>query len=381
MSPASQPLQTPLFPPTRPAAGLPDGVPAQPLAASSQRALPALRTYTQGGFSMDGTASTRVQIGHSKEPGKEQVKIDRIETMKIVQAYQAGRMTRREFGRKLLVALGSVSAANVLLAACAPITPEPRPVVAEPTAAGEPVEGVTSGVAPTPPEGVIGADITYAGPDGATLMGYLAQPDDGETHPGVIVIQEWWGLNDHIKDVANRIAAEGFVALAPDLYHGVAATEPDEARKLVMELDQAAAVDEIGSAMQHLLTLDNVSGETVGVVGFCMGGGLAARTNVGDQNELVGAVVMFYGQPLAEHEGALAHAPLLGLFGEADTGITPDAIAAMQSGLEAAGIPVETVIYPDAQHAFFNDTRASYNADASADAWERTLAWFNEHLG
>lgn len=306
-------------------------------------------------------------------------RMDRIRTMELVQAYQAGRLSRRDFGRAMAAAVGSVAAADLLLAACAPITPAPRPVVAEPVAEGVAVEGVSNGALPVPPAGVTGASVTYAGSDGSTLQGYLATPASGE-HPGVVLIQEWWGLNDHIKDVANRIAAEGYVVLAPDLYHGVSTTEPDEARKLIMELDQDAAVDEIGAAMRHLLALPSVRGETVGVVGFCMGGGLAARTIIGADKALVGATVIFYGTPLTESEGARAHGAVLGLYGELDAGYTPAAIAAMQAGLEAAGIPVGTVIYAGAQHAFFNDTRAAYHADAAADAWQRMLAWFSAHL-
>lgn len=97
-------------------------------------------------------------------------------------------------------------------------------------------------------------------------------------HPAVIVLQEWWGLNEHIQDVARRLAREGYVALAPDLYKGQVATEPDEARKLVMELDMPAAVQEIGSAADFLLAQDYVSGEQVGVMGFCMGGGLVLQS-------------------------------------------------------------------------------------------------------
>ncbi len=307
------------------------------------------------------------------------ITMDRIQVMQLVQSFQVGGMSRREFSRRLVIALGSVAAANALLAACAPITPEPRPVVAEPTAAGVAVEGVTNGTPVALAEGLAGGDVTYPGSDGATLSGYLAYPDDGGTYPGIIVIQEWWGLNDHIKDVTNRFAEAGFVALAPDLYHGVAATEPDEARKLVMELDQAAAIEEISAAIDHLLALDATSSEKAGVVGFCMGGGLALRTNLADED--VGAAVAFYGQPIAPNEAAQSHAPVLGLYGSEDSGIPVASVEAMRDALEAAGIPVETVVYEGAAHAFFNDARASYDADASADAWERTIAWFNENLG
>lgn len=298
--------------------------------------------------------------------------MDRIYVMQLVQSYQAGRLSRREFARRAGLALGSVAAASVLLAACAPISPAPREVVVQPTA--DAAEATAAGV-----EGVVAESITYSGPDGATLMGHLARPDDGRPHPGVVVIQEWWGLDGHIKDVTNRFAAAGYVALAPDLYHGVVASEPDEARKLVMELDMVAAVDEIGSALDALLARDDVSGEKAGIVGFCMGGRLtllAARTH-----ENIGAAVAFYGSPLTPAEAAEVKAPVLGLYGALDGGIAVADVETMRDALEAAGITTTVVIYEGAQHAFFNDTRAnSYNAEASADAWTRTLAWFEEYL-
>src|SRR3972149_443529 len=108
-----------------------------------------------------------------------------------------------------------------------------------------------------------------------TVPGYLALPDDAEPHPAIVVIQEWWGLVPHIKDVAERFAREGFVALAPDLYHGQAADEPDEARKLAMALDAQRAVQEIAAAARYLKKMENVAPQKVGVVGWCMGGGLA----------------------------------------------------------------------------------------------------------
>jgi carboxymethylenebutenolidase len=309
--------------------------------------------------------------------------MDRIYVMQLVQSYQAGKLTRREFARRAALALGSVAAANVLLAACVPVSPAPPPVVA-PEGGTVPAPG---GTVPPPAEattpGVTAETVSYAGPDGAELMGYLARPEAEGTYPGVIVLQEWWGVDDHIKDVTRRFAQEGFVALAPDLYHGVVTTEPDEARKLVMELDMEAAVQEIGAAAEHLLSLDAATGETVGVVGFCMGGRLALMTAASpDVNARVGAVVPFYGSPLDATQAAQVKAPLLGLYGEADQGIPVAEVRAMEEVVSAAGTPVEIHVYAGAPHAFFNDARASsYNAEAAADAWPRVLAWLRENLG
>lgn len=214
--------------------------------------------------------------------------------------------------------------------------------------------------------------------NGQTVPGYLALPESTPA-PGVIVIQEWWGLDSHIKDVADRFAREGFVALAPDLYHGQVAAEPDEARKLAMELNHDHAVAEIDAGARYLLGRPEVTGPKVGVVGFCMGGGLSLLTACRSNN--VGAAVVFYGRnPNPIDQVRNLSCPLLGIYGEADQGIPPSEVERLREALSAAGKEFDLHIYPDAPHAFFNDTRPSYRPDASADAWRRTLAFFREHL-
>ena len=297
--------------------------------------------------------------------------MDRVYVMQLVQSYQAGGMSRREFARRVGIAVGSVSLANVLLAACAPITPAPPPVVASPTA--------SAASAPPAPSGLETSAVSYPGPDGQSLSGYLARPQGDGVYPALLVIQEWWGLNDNIRDIANRFAAEGYVALAPDLYNGVSTSEPNEARKLVMELDMAAAVEEIGSAADYLLEQSFVAGDGVGIVGFCMGGRLALMATLALDN--LAAAIPFYGSPLTPAEAAQVTTPILGLYGEADGGIAVADVRAMEAALTEAGTPVEIVVYPGAQHAFFNDMRAeSYNGEASADAWQRTLAWLATYV-
>lgn len=296
--------------------------------------------------------------------------MDRIHVMKLVRSFQVGEIDRRTFLKRTAAAVGSLAAANTLLAACTAFPNEDAPPVvdeSQPAAApGLEAEGdLTVGV------------VEYPDTDDETLMGYLAYPVGVETAPAIIVIQEWWGLNDHIKDLARRFADEGFVALAPDLYHGQVATEPDEARKLVMELDNAEAVKEIEQAIAYLQSQDYVSGEKVGVVGYCMGGGLVLQTALASEN--VGAGIVYYGSPLDPAEAGEVNAPILTFIGTEDR-IPVDAVQAMHAAFDEAGIENEYHVYEGAEHAFFNETRESYDEQAAADAWPRTLNWFRENL-
>lgn len=209
--------------------------------------------------------------------------------------------------------------------------------------------------------------------------GYLARPADNDSHPGLVVIQEWWGLVPHIKDVTERFAREGFIALAPDLYHGQAADEPDEARKLAMELDRERAVSEIVAAMRYLQDLEMVKPKQIGVVGFCMGGMLTIATAAASQQ--VGAAVAFYGAPRDLSLIPKIRAPLLGLYAEHDHGISPEMLRTFDEQLNANGVRHEIHVYPGAEHAFFNDARPHiYNPGAAQDAWKRTLEWFRNYL-
>jgi carboxymethylenebutenolidase len=297
--------------------------------------------------------------------------MDRIYVMQLVRSFQVGEISRRTFLARAGAALGSLSAANMLLAACQPIQPmEPRPVVDEAAAPLDAMPAVT---------GLITSAVEYPDADGEALMGYLARPDDDGAYPAVIVLQEWWGLNEHIMDVTNRFAQAGYIALAPDLYKGVVATEPDEARKLVMELDMDAAVGEISQAVTYLLEQGFVSGDAVGIVGFCMGGRIVLMSSLVEDR--LGAAIAFYGSPLAPDVAPGIKAPLLGLYGDQDGGIPVESVEAMQAALVEAGIEHEIHVYANAQHAFFNDDRpASYNAEAAADAWEKSLDWLERHL-
>ena len=213
---------------------------------------------------------------------------------------------------------------------------------------------------------------------GGTTGGYLSEPKQGG--PGVVVIQEWWGLVDHIKDVCDRFAAEGFVALAPDLYHGKSTKSPDEAGKLMMAMRIDEAERDLGAAVDYLATLDSTTSEKAGVVGFCMGGALALYTAT--KNPKVGACVVFYGgHPKVKPDLPNLNAPVLGLYAGKDGFVTPESVRDLERQLKELGKQIDVNIYNDTDHAFFNDTRPEvYNAEASADAWQRTVEFLRKHL-
>lgn len=215
--------------------------------------------------------------------------------------------------------------------------------------------------------------------NGGTARGYLSVPESGGG-PGVVVMQEWWGLVPHIKDVADRFAAEGFVALAPDLYHGDVAKSPDEAGKMMMALNIEQTEKDLRGAVRYLLDHEATSGDKVGTVGFCMGGALSLFG--ASKNEQVGACVVFYGiHPKVEPDFDNLRAPVLGIFAEKDGFVTPDVVRALEDTMREHGKSIETHTYPGTDHAFFNDTRPEvYDADAAADAWRRTLAFLRAHL-
>lgn len=219
----------------------------------------------------------------------------------------------------------------------------------------------------------MGSMIDFARPDGSKTKGYLAL--GGQGRPGLVVIQEWWGLNDQICGVADRFARAGYNALAPDLYKGRLTTVPDEANHLMNGLNFPDAThQDLRGAAQHL---KGQSGK-VGVMGFCMGGALtvAAAVHVPD----LAAAVCFYGIPPADFaDPAKIKIPFQGHFANQDDWCTPAAVDALESTMKAAGQSPEIHRY-DAAHAFFNERSAAYNLDCANQAWERMAAFLKAKL-
>jgi carboxymethylenebutenolidase len=221
--------------------------------------------------------------------------------------------------------------------------------------------------------------------NGGVVPAYVSLPPAG-SGPGVVVIQEWWGLVPHIRNVADRLAAQGFVAMAPDLYRGAEAgyQEPDEAGKLVMELRLDQAARDMAAVVDTLLAMPETTGEAVGAIGFCVGGGLALY--LATLKPEVAAVVCYYGFPRTGLDWDLSQvkAAVLGHFAEHDDDFAPRELAdRMERELRDAGVDVTFHHdYPGTEHAFFNDDRPGiYNAEAADRSWRRTLEFLHDRLG
>ncbi|MEJ5866820.1 dienelactone hydrolase family protein [Pseudokineococcus sp. 5B2Z-1] len=219
---------------------------------------------------------------------------------------------------------------------------------------------------------------TFPRPGGEEGHGYLELPPSGRG-PGLVVVQEWWGLTEHIADLVRRFAAEGFVALAPDLYGGRTTHDGEEAMRLMQELPVDRAARDLAGAVDLLLGHEAVTSSTVGVAGFCMGGSFAL-TLAAQQGERVGAVTPFYGLPDPDGtDWSGVRAAVQGHYAREDR-IDLDVVGRVFDDLrERLDVPVELHVY-EAQHAFVNDTGPAYDADAAALAWGRATAFLREHV-
>jgi carboxymethylenebutenolidase len=212
--------------------------------------------------------------------------------------------------------------------------------------------------------------------NGHTCAGYIAG-----SGPGVLVIQEWWGLVPHIKDVVDRFAAEGFTALAPDLYHGESSTEPDGAGKLMMALNLEQAAKDMSGAID--LLQERSGNEKVGVVGYCMGGGLALVV-ASKRPDAIAACAPYYGVipwASAQPDWGAIKAKVVGEYAELDDFANPEAVRSLEATLRDKGVDATMHIHLGTHHAFFNDSRPEvYSAEASAESFARTVALFREAL-
>ncbi len=229
----------------------------------------------------------------------------------------------------------------------------------------------------------MGEMVTFSS-NGKTCDGYLAVPESG-SGPGVVVIQEWWGLVPHIKEVCDRYAAEGFVALAPDLYGGetVDNAHPDKAGEMMMAMNIEQAAKDMAGAVDFLADDDRVSSPAIGATGFCMGGGLALWLATLRPN-LVKAVVPYYGVlpwEAAQPDYSTMTAAVLGHYGGNDTMATPELARELEAELRSYGLSAELLIYEDREHGFCNDTRLDvHHPGDTAEAWRRTIDFFRQHL-
>ena len=212
---------------------------------------------------------------------------------------------------------------------------------------------------------------------GGETTAFVAVPDSaGENAGAVIVIQEWWGLNDHIKDIAQRYAEEGFTAIAPDLYRGKTAANPDEASKMMNALQIEDGLDTIKNAIAAAREKYGIS--HFGITGYCMGGTYALRAAC--ELEGISAAAPFYGDIPGEDVLQKLSVPTVFISGTKDQWINTEKVAALEDAVERFELPVESLKY-EADHAFFNDTRPEvYDEDAARDAWTKVIQHFNDNL-
>ncbi|NLG99135.1 MAG: dienelactone hydrolase family protein [Chloroflexi bacterium] len=327
--------------------------------------------------------------------------------------YQEGRISRRKALKLIASVTGSAVIANSILAACAP-PPEstepgagavvPGDEMAATGAAEVPVTGATGTPESAQPaaastgmpdaQGTPGAhgtvmpddpsieasDVEFAGEDGATLLGYLARPAGGDSYAVTLVCHENRGLTEHIKDVTRRLAKAGYAALAVDLLSrsgGTSALSEEEIPGILGNTPPEQFVQDFRSGWRYMQEQPFAEAERVGMVGFCFGGGVTWRMAV-EMPELR-AAVPFYGPHPPIEEVPRIEAPVMAIYGELDQRIN-QGIPAIEEAMQQNNKVFEYHIYPNADHAFFNDTGQRYNPEAARDAWARTLAWFGQYL-
>ncbi len=209
------------------------------------------------------------------------------------------------------------------------------------------------------------------------IQGYLAKPSDEGQFPGVVMIHEWWGLNDNIKEMSEKLASHGYVVLAVDLYNGEVAITSDQARQLITSFDTNAGIENMNFAASYIQENHNV--QKLGSIGWCFGGGQSLNLALNIQN--MDATVIYYGSLITE-QGSLSNIswPVLGIFAELDQGITVESVNDFETSLDELDIPNEIHIYPGVDHAFANPSGERYAPDESKDAWQKTIEFLESNL-
>lgn len=222
-------------------------------------------------------------------------------------------------------------------------------------------------------------EVTYATVNGTEITGYLAKPDNmDEDRPGIIVIHEWWGLNDNIRMMTDKLAGEGYTALAVDLYKGKVTESSDSAGTYAQSVDDEEAIDNLTQAYNYLNEEQNAT--AIGTIGWCFGGSWSLQTALAHP-EKIDATVIYYGRLETDAEQlAKLEMPILGIFGAEDEGIPPKQVKEFESALNKVEVSNSIHIYDGAGHAFANPSGTRYVEDAAKDAWQKTTAFFEKHL-
>ena len=225
---------------------------------------------------------------------------------------------------------------------------------------------------------------------GGKMEAYVAQPKDGGSYPGIVVIQEAFGVNGHMKNVTDRIAAEGYVAIAPDIYHReperiIPFSDMAKAIATLQRVQDPQAMEDVGAAIAHLKSQRNVKAGSLGVIGFCMGGRLTYLTAAHHANDVKCAVPYYGGGITMGNPSPLSRTgeikcPMYLFFGAKDQLIPMDQVDQINSELATKKVPFQMKIYPEAGHGFFCDERGSYNEKSAQDAWEKTKSFFAQYL-
>ncbi|MDH5431523.1 MAG: dienelactone hydrolase family protein [Nitrosopumilus sp.] len=209
------------------------------------------------------------------------------------------------------------------------------------------------------------------------VSGYLAKPIDNGNYPGIVMIHEWWGLNENIKEMADKLASHGYIVLAVDLYGGKVATTSDQARQLITQFDSDDGLQNMNSAV--LLLSGNYSVSNVGSIGWCFGGGQSLNLALASDN--IDATVIYYGSVVSDPEAlSVIDWPVLGVFAELDKGIPVKSVHAFESALNQAGVENQILIYDGVDHAFANPSGERFAPDASKDAWTQTISFLDSNL-
>lgn len=225
-------------------------------------------------------------------------------------------------------------------------------------------------------------NVTYSGPDGQQLIGYLAEPDEPGPHPAVLLIHEWWGLNEGMTVLADALAEEGYVVLAPDAYRNRVTSMFPRALWLTLTTPEEQVFSDVDGALDYLISLDNVDTERVATMGFCFGGGHSLQLGMRKSQSLA-LTIIYYGALVTEPEllRPLTDAqPVLGVFAGEDAMITRENVIEFEAALNSLNIENEITIYEGAEHGFLNEE--NYNQPGAAgDAWKQTLAFLERNFG